>query len=110
QRAQQSATRKVPNIPVLTWDTFLTNAFNASTSLDTSNRIFSSVVDIFLKMMESINNKRLILLQRPESWGKCYMFQRVKGRPDVIRCSADNKKLSNNLQASQILSAVEIKP
>ncbi|RHZ82530.1 hypothetical protein Glove_109g81 [Diversispora epigaea] len=117
-----SATRKVPNIPVLKWDTFLVNAFNASTTLDTSDRIFSipdidgalsaedSAVDMFLNAMVAINNKRLILFKRPESWGKRYMFQGVKGRPDAIRCSADNKNLLKNSKASQLLSIVEVKP
>ncbi|CAG8458462.1 1643_t:CDS:2 [Diversispora eburnea] len=55
--------------------------------------------------MEAINNERLINLQR----GKRYMFKGVKGRPDVIRCSVDNKELLWNLKASQILSTVEFK-
>ncbi|CAJ0847274.1 4146_t:CDS:2 [Entrophospora sp. SA101] len=118
----KAATRKVPNQPVLIWNDFLANAFNASTTLDTSNCIFSkpdidgalyvedSAVDMFLNTMAAINNKRLILLHRPESWGKHYMFQGVKGQPDAIRCSADNKTLLKNLKASQILSIVEVKP
>jgi len=46
--------------------------------------------------MEDINNKRLILLSRPESWGKRYMFRKVKGQPDAIRCSADNLQHLND--------------
>ncbi|CAI2163117.1 14488_t:CDS:2 [Funneliformis geosporum] len=55
----------VSNIPVLAWDDFLTNAFYATTALDTGNRVFSrpnitgalsfedSFVDMFLKTMEA---------------------------------------------------------
>ncbi|CAG8721880.1 16801_t:CDS:2, partial [Racocetra persica] len=121
----QAATRKVPNIPVLKWKNFLSNAHNSSTTLDTNNRRFSkpnvddlnsilsaedSAVDMFLKTMDAINNKRLILLQKPEHWCKPYMFKEIKGRPDAIRCSADDKNLLKNPEASQILSIVEVKP
>ncbi|RHZ58677.1 hypothetical protein Glove_372g85 [Diversispora epigaea] len=96
--------RKVPNMPVLMWYIFLTNAFIASTTLDTCNCIFKrpdiivgalsveeSIVDMFLKIMKDINNKRLILLQK-QSWGKGYMFEGVKGQPDVIHCVANNSR------------------
>ncbi|CAG8646993.1 12081_t:CDS:2, partial [Racocetra fulgida] len=121
----QAATRKIPNIPVLKWKNFLSNAHNSSTTLDTNNRKFSkpnvddlngilsaedSAVDMFLKTMDAINNKRLILLQKPECWCKPYMFKEIKGRPDAIRCSADDRNLLKNPKASQILSIVEIKP
>ncbi|RGB22812.1 hypothetical protein C1646_37975 [Rhizophagus diaphanus] len=118
----KAATRKILNMPVLAWDDFLTNAFYASTALDTSNRIFGrpnvtgglsvedSVVDIFLKTMEATNNQRLILLAMPERWSKRYVFRAVKGQPDAIRCGAGNIQLLNDSDASLILSAVEVKP
>jgi len=118
----KAATRKIPNVPVLPWDDFLINAFYASTALDTNHRIYSrfdvtgalfvedSVVDMFLKTMQATNNQRLALLPTPECWGKRYMFRTVKGQPDAIRCSAVNIQLLNDLEASLILSAVEVKP
>ncbi|CAG8621520.1 10203_t:CDS:1 [Funneliformis mosseae] len=60
--------------------------------------------------MKSINNQRLILLPRPERWGKRYLFGEVKGQPDVIRCNADYKQLFKQGGASQVLSIIEIKP
>ena len=83
-------------MPILEWEDFLANAFYTSTALDTSNHVFSrpniartlyskdSFVDLFLKVMEAINNKRLILLSKPESWGKYYIYRQVKGQPDAI--------------------------
>ncbi|CAG8668146.1 17479_t:CDS:2, partial [Funneliformis caledonium] len=118
----KAATRKSPKMPVLAWDDFLNNAFYASTALDTGNRIFSrsnvtgalsvedSVVDMFLKTMEATNNQRLILLPTPERWSKRYVCRAVKGQPDAIRCGAGNIQLLNDLDASLILSAVEVKP
>ncbi|CAG8624907.1 6546_t:CDS:2 [Acaulospora morrowiae] len=115
------STRKIPNIPVLEWDDFLANAFYASKTTDTINRRFSrpivtgalfvedSVVDLFLKTMETINNQRLILLPTPERWSKRYVFRTVKGQPDAIRCGAGNIQLLNDGNASLILSAVEVK-
>jgi hypothetical protein len=109
-------------MPVLAWDDFLTNAFYASTTLDTDNRMFNrpnvtgalsvedSVVDMFLKTMEATNNQRLILLPAPERWSKRYVFRAVKGQPDAIRCGADNIQLLNDSDTSLILSAVEVKP
>ncbi|PKK55444.1 hypothetical protein RhiirC2_722437, partial [Rhizophagus irregularis] len=109
-------------MPVLEWKDFLANAFYTSTALDTSNHVFSrpniagalysedSFVDLFLKVMETINNKRLILLSRPESWGKRYMYRQVKGQPDAIRCSADTTPLLYDLKSDTILSVVEVKP
>ncbi|CAG8598897.1 37501_t:CDS:2 [Gigaspora margarita] len=116
----KAPTRKIPNVPVLAWNNFFTNAFYASTVLDTDNRIFSrpnvigglsveeSVVEMFLKMMEATNNQRLILLPTPECWSRRYMFWTVKGQPDVIRCAGDIQLLNSSV-ASQLLSVVEIK-
>jgi hypothetical protein len=113
----------VPEEPVRLWGNFLAEAFNTSSSLDASNRRFNrpnffneflsvedSVVDAFLDTMKSINNQRLILLPRPECWGKSYFFGKVKGQPDAIRCSADDEQLLKRRKASQILAIVEVKP
>ncbi|CAB4441565.1 unnamed protein product [Rhizophagus irregularis] len=79
----KSASRKVSDESVRLWSDFLADAFNASSSLDASNRIFKkldpvtledslsvedSVIDMFLETMKSINNQRLILLPKPERW------------------------------------------
>src|SRR5262249_25412347 len=61
-------------------------------------------------IMKLINNKRLTLLSKPESWGKRYMFSEVKGQPDAIRCSADNKRQLLEVDATRILAIVEMKP
>ncbi|CAI2187916.1 3208_t:CDS:2, partial [Funneliformis geosporum] len=101
----KSSTRKVPNMPVLEWEDFLANSFYTSIVLDTSNHVFSrpnitgvlysedSFVDLFLKVIEAINNKRLILCQ-----------------PDAIQCSTDTTPLLYNLKSDTILSVVEVKP
>lgn len=115
----------MPDKPILLWSDFLADAFNASSSLDASNRIFKrpdvtledslsvedSVVGMFLETMKSINNQRLILLPKPERWGKRYIYKQVKGQPDVIRGSSDDKQQPlKRSKASQILSIVEAKP
>ena len=113
----------MPAKPVRLWSDFLAEAFNKSSSLDASNRIFNrptffneflsvedSVVDLFLETMKFINNQRLILLPRPECWGKRYFFDKVKGRPDAILCSADNEELLKSGEASRVLAIVEAKP
>ncbi|CAG8585313.1 8145_t:CDS:2, partial [Diversispora eburnea] len=91
------ATRKVPNEPIL----------NQRVQVPSTE---DSAIDMFLKLMDAINNQRLICLERPESWRKRYGFGRVKGCPDAIRRIANNINLLKNPDASQILSIVEIKP
>ncbi|GBB95794.1 hypothetical protein RclHR1_26110001 [Rhizophagus clarus] len=120
-----SASRKVPNISVLSWDDFLAEAFKKSSSLDANNSIYKrpdfstsmnflsvedSVTDMFIDTMNSINNRRLIHLQSPENWGKRYLFKGVKGQPELIRCSADSMDQLKKGDASRILAIIEIKP
>ncbi|CAG8717819.1 25211_t:CDS:2, partial [Dentiscutata erythropus] len=117
----KAAMRKIINAPILKWNDFFVNAYNFSLTLDTSNRRFrnpeikeielsveDSVVDIFLKTVNEINNQRLILLPKPERWCKPYVFEGIKGRLDAVRCSADNKELL--IAPSKILSIVVVKP
>ncbi|RIB22410.1 hypothetical protein C2G38_2174050 [Gigaspora rosea] len=117
----KAAMRKIPNMPALEWNDFLTNAFYASTVLDSDNRfsrpnvtkewlsVEESVVDMFLKTIEATNNQRLILLPTPECWSRSYASQAVKGHPHVIRCGAGNIQLLYDPEASLILSIVEVK-
>ncbi|CAG8611803.1 3154_t:CDS:2 [Dentiscutata erythropus] len=117
----KAAMRKITNAPIFKWNDFFVNAYNFSLTLDTSNHRFrnpeikeielsveDSVVDIFLKTVNEINNQRLILLPKLERWCKLYVFEGIKGRLDAIHCSADNKELL--IAPSKILSIVVVKP
>ncbi|RIB28189.1 hypothetical protein C2G38_2239640 [Gigaspora rosea] len=115
---KRAARRKIPNYPVLAWNDFLTEAFNASKRLDANDRKYNrpnvieewwlsvedSVVDMFLKTMKATNNQRLITLSPQELWSRCFMFWAIKGQPDAIRCAGGIQLLN----ASLLLSVVEI--
>jgi hypothetical protein len=72
-----SAFRKVPNEPVKLWETFLDDAFTASSKIDHQTRCFSaptienqwvrdehSTTQLFLRTMDAANNQRLRNLPR----------------------------------------------
>ncbi|CAG8713368.1 13848_t:CDS:2, partial [Funneliformis mosseae] len=72
-----SATSRVPENPVKSWDTFLADAFSASLLISASRKfnipkiirpiasIESTTIKLFLRIMEQINNQRLKGLSKP---------------------------------------------
>ncbi|CAG8791690.1 853_t:CDS:1, partial [Dentiscutata erythropus] len=57
------------------------------------------------------NEQRLLDLTRPEKWCRCEFFrQTVKGHPDFIRCSAENKQQLLRREFTRLLAVSEAKP
>jgi len=119
----KSATRKVPNLPLLQWDTFLNDALVASSSINNTDPKFyipeifrlsvsseDTTVDQFLRTMNEINNQRLRQLPKPERWAKRDQCCVTLGEPDAIRFRADNKEKLEDRNDTEIVAVVEVKP
>jgi hypothetical protein len=119
----ESTTRQLPDIPVLHWETFLDEAFTASSSINNTVRKFNnpaidqepltsegSTVDLFLEIMNELNNKRLKELPEPEKWGKRERCYNTLGNPDIIRFRASDNDSMKSINDTDLLSVVEVKP
>ncbi|RIA86072.1 hypothetical protein C1645_741114 [Glomus cerebriforme] len=117
-----SATRKVPNLSLLRWDTFLNDALIASSSIDNVAHKFytpdifqptvrskSSTIARFLQVMSEINNQRLKELPRPERWGKRYQCYMISGEPDAICFRANDKQKLEDIKDTEVVAIIEIK-
>ena len=118
-----SASRKVPNLPLLRWDTFLNDALMASSLIDNVAHKFytadnlqptvrseNQTVAQFLRLMNEINNQRLKKLPRPEKWGERGRCHATLGEPDAIRFCADDKQKLEDINETEVITVVEIKP
>ncbi|CAI2165133.1 5339_t:CDS:2 [Funneliformis geosporum] len=119
-----SASRRVPNYPVELWGAFLSNAFNASLSINAEDRKFykpnfpqlsinseDTTVVLFLEVVGKVNDQRLASLPNPQMWCKHNQAPFVKGEPDIVCIGApDSTTLrSTNEYGVSLLATVEVK-
>ncbi|CAI2186387.1 9848_t:CDS:2 [Funneliformis geosporum] len=121
----KSASRRVPNYPVELWGAFLSNAFNASLSINAEDRKFykpnfpqltinseDTTVDLFLEVVGKVNDQRLASLPNPQMWCKRNQAPFVKGEPDIVCIGAPNSTTlhSTNENGVSLIATVEVKP
>ncbi|CAB5366991.1 unnamed protein product [Rhizophagus irregularis] len=79
------ASRRVPNNLVELWNTFLSEAFNASLSID---------VVIF--------NDQRMSLQNSQMWCRNSQAAMVKGEPDIVRIGGSDPRILRSINANGI--------
>ena len=102
---------------------FLKDALRSSPSIDNVSHKFyipdifqpnvfseDSTVNQFLRAMSDINNQRLKELPRPERWGRSSQCHAILGEPDAIRFRANDKQNLEDMNRTEIVAVVEMKP